>query len=139
MRLLGELLADNQFDQIRPGDAGQRLVGDGLQFVGELIFDLLGANTTSMFGVAQTMVAPSPDWFVGVRGVPLIEKGKWVERKSIPLYPYDAGTDSGRTFRSPNAVTGPRENISRIAEPPLGNRRGFVQRMGTFIFEREDF
>ena len=48
------------------------------------------------------MVAPSPDWFVGVSGLPLFENGQWVEERRIDLVPWDAGTDSGTTFESRN-------------------------------------
>lgn len=81
------------------------------------------------------MIAPSPDWFVGVRGLPLIEQGSWVSRKSVMLFPYDAGTDSGATFRSPDFVTDPRGVISRIIKRPLAVR-GRVAPMGTFTFIR---
>ncbi len=46
----------------------------------------------------STMVAPSPDWFTGVSKVNLMQNGKWVNGMMIPLYVYDAGTDSGMGF-----------------------------------------
>jgi hypothetical protein len=55
-----------------------------------------------------SMVAPSPDWFVGVSGLSLIENGEWAKQVTVTLFPYDAGTDSGVTFRSPDEVTVPR-------------------------------
>ena len=47
-----------------------------------------------------TMVAPSPDWFVGVSALALFENGDWVREKEVALVPWDAGTDSGVTFLS---------------------------------------
>lgn len=48
-----------------------------------------------------SMIAPSPDWFVGIRNVSLVdEKGMWIDKKIVPLSFYDAGTDSGKDFRS---------------------------------------
>ena len=38
----------------------------------------------------------------------------WVENKTLNLYPWDAGTDSGITYMSTNDVTSPREKIRRI-------------------------
>ena len=80
-----------------------------------------------------TMVAPSPDWFAGVRGLPLIENGQWVQSKTVALIPWDTGTDSGLTFTSANEVTVPRGVITRIVTPPLATN-GIAPPMGTFTF-----
>ena len=63
-----------------------------------------------------TMIAPSPDWFVGVRDIDLCDanSGKFKDRVSFDLFPYDSGTDSGRLFDSPNMVTNPAVPIFRI-------------------------
>ena len=82
-----------------------------------------------------SMVAPSPDWFVGVHGLPLLENGAWVSEKTVMLYPYDAGTDSGSTFTSPDKVTVPRGVITSIGTPPLG-ADGSAAPLGTFTFTR---
>lgn len=81
------------------------------------------------------MVAPSPDWFVGVHGLSLVENGDWVPEKTVTLAPYDAGTDSGLSYLSPNADTVPREPIRRIEGAPLASG-GAVAPMGTFTFVR---
>uniref|UniRef100_A0A4W5L3T2 Spondin 2a, extracellular matrix protein n=1 Tax=Hucho hucho TaxID=62062 RepID=A0A4W5L3T2_9TELE len=59
-------------------------------------------------------VIPSPDWFVGVDSLNLCEGGKWKQEVTLDLQPFDAGTDSGFTFSSPNYPTVPQENITRI-------------------------
>lgn len=60
-------------------------------------------------------IYPSPDWFVGVSDLELcLENGQWIEEKIVNLYPYDAGTDSGATYTSPDQPTLPREAIRRI-------------------------
>jgi hypothetical protein len=82
-----------------------------------------------------SMIAPSPDWFVGVHGLPLLENGAWVSQKTVMLYPYDAGTDSGVTFRSLDQVTVPRGVITPIGTPPLGEN-GTAAPLGTFTFTR---
>ena len=42
------------------------------------------------------MVAQSPDWFVGVSGLPLLDaQGDWLSSRSLNLYPWDAGTEEG--------------------------------------------
>lgn len=87
------------------------------------------------FVTLVSMLAPSPDWFVGVHGLNLLEGGDWVSEKTVPLDPYDAGTDGGGTYKSPNADTMPKEPIRRIEEPPLASAGG-VQPVGTFTFVR---
>lgn len=82
-----------------------------------------------------TMVAPSPDWFVGVHGLGLLENGEWVAEKTVTLPPYDAGTDNGPTYMSPDADTMPREPVRRIEGAPLAPG-GAVAPMGTFTFVR---
>uniref|UniRef100_A0A8D8U2Y9 Spondin-1 n=1 Tax=Cacopsylla melanoneura TaxID=428564 RepID=A0A8D8U2Y9_9HEMI len=62
-----------------------------------------------------SMIDPSPDWIVGVSGLELCLKNcTWVTSKSVDLYPFDAGTDSGKTYISPDQPTMPRESISRM-------------------------
>lgn len=78
------------------------------------------------------MIAPSPDWFVGVGGLSLIENGDWVAEKTIALVLYDAGTDSGRSFRSRNSDTRPQEPITRLEGFPVESGAPF----GTFTFVR---
>ena len=81
------------------------------------------------------MIAPSPDWFVGVTGLPLYEDGSWVEELVVELYPYDAGTDSGSTYESPNKPTGEDERIHEIQVEPL-LVEGEVPPLGVFRFTR---
>uniref|UniRef100_A0A3B3RW82 Spondin 2b, extracellular matrix protein n=1 Tax=Paramormyrops kingsleyae TaxID=1676925 RepID=A0A3B3RW82_9TELE len=59
-------------------------------------------------------IVPSPDWFVGVDSLNLCEGDQWKESISLDLHPYDAGTDSGFTFSSPNFETIPQEKVTQI-------------------------
>ncbi|XP_022829704.1 spondin-1-like isoform X2 [Spodoptera litura] len=46
-------------------------------------------------------LAPSPDWIVGVSALELCNANcTWSRSATIPLYPYDAGTDNGVTYTS---------------------------------------
>jgi len=84
-----------------------------------------------------SMVAPSPDWFVAVDGLSLIENGEWAEEKTVTLFGYDAGTDSGASFTSPDLVTAPRGVDTRFTGfPALVN--GEIVPFGTFTFTRLD-
>ena len=65
------------------------------------------------------MIAPSPDWFVGVNSVELCgNDGKWKETVPAILLPaWDAGTDSGTMFQAEqDAETMPRDVIKQITE-----------------------
>lgn len=60
-------------------------------------------------------VDPSPDWIVGVSGLELCLKNcSWIEFKVLNLYPWDAGTDSGTSYISPDSPTNPRDPIRQI-------------------------
>ena len=76
-----------------------------------------------------TMVAPSPDWFVGVNGLELYQNNQWRNNVVVELLPYDAGTDSGVTFNSANLVTAPHEPIAYLGAPFTGSPP-----MGIFTF-----
>ena len=64
------------------------------------------------------MVAPSPDWFVGVSGQELLKDSRWMTRLEIALEVYDAGTDSGLSFASPDLPSSPREPIQPLTSLP---------------------
>ena len=57
---------------------------------------------------AISMIAPSPDWFVGVRDINLFTGSGWIERLELDLKLYDSGTDSGATFISSDSDGGDR-------------------------------
>jgi len=84
-----------------------------------------------------SMIAPSPDWFVGVDSLNLIENGQWVGNKVVTLYGNDAGTDSGVTYDSPNQVTVPRGVATQFMDFP-GLQNGVIVPFGTFTFTRLD-
>ena len=55
-----------------------------------------------------SMIAPSPDWFVGVFGLSLLDaEGNWADALTVNLYPWDAGTEGGDDFSFDNAATVP--------------------------------
>ncbi|XP_078080470.1 spondin-2-like [Mustelus asterias] len=59
-------------------------------------------------------IIPSPDWFLGADNINLCEDNSWKESYTLDLFPWDAGTDSGFTFSSPNFATTPQETIFQI-------------------------
>lgn len=97
-----------------------------------LTFDVTQSNS---FVTLVSMIAPSPDWFIGVSAVSLIEQGQWVEELEIQLYAYDTGTDSGINYIAENNDTNPKGVITRIQDQPfLVDQR--IPSLGSFTFKR---
>ena len=62
-----------------------------------------------------SMIGPSPDWFVGISGRPLMDaSGRWLEEDEVDLFPYDAGTEDGTEFSLDNPATDPHGVITSI-------------------------
>jgi hypothetical protein len=95
------------------GDATVSAVrtGTNLFGVGSQSFDVTVAQGTPYVSLV-TMLAPSPDWFVGIEDESLFADGAWRDRVEIDLEPYDSGTDSGANFSSANVATNPHQPIS---------------------------
>ncbi len=73
-----------------------------------------------------SMVAPSPDWFIAINSLDLrnTENTGWKDSFSVDVFVYDAGTDDGSDYTSPNSVNSP-VGISKIDGAPInGNRIG---------------
>jgi len=84
-----------------------------------------------------SMIAPSPDWFVANSNIPLIVNDAWVEQIELDVVLFDAGTDSGTDFTSPNNDTNPKEPIFLISEPPLGNGLTVSPSVGKIIITKQ--
>ncbi len=82
-----------------------------------------------------SMIAPSPDWFVGVSGLPLLAGDRWVDSLVVELRGWDAGTDDGTTFLAPNAPSTPHVSIAPLVDGPF-RVAGEVPILGTFTFVR---
>lgn len=71
-----------------------------------------------------SMIAPSPDWFIGINSFNLRENNEWLNNATIDLFVYDAGTDSGIDYSSDNMKTTPQENISSLINiAPFGQEK----------------
>ncbi|KAJ2950194.1 hypothetical protein O0L34_g11554 [Tuta absoluta] len=58
---------------------------------------------------------PSPDWFLGISRFELCTSdNKWLQERELNLYPWDAGTDNGISYESPNNPTYPQALIDRV-------------------------
>ncbi len=80
-----------------------------------------------------TMVAPSPDWFVGVSGLSMLDNlGGWRESRTVELHPFDAGTEEGTGFSTTNDDTDPHERIGSL----LGKGKFSAEPIATLTFQR---
>ncbi|MGB0953485.1 MAG: spondin domain-containing protein [Planctomycetota bacterium] len=115
---------------ITAGNAEFLLTGAGINSPGStsMTFDI-----TSEFSAVTlvTMIAPSPDWFVGVDGLELFENNRWLDQVVVDLAAYDSGTDDGVQYTSSNANSNPAQPISEILGYPFGGVP-----IGTFTFTK---
>lgn len=100
----GALSAEVQ-TAIDAADALAIVQGNGLgTSTGTVSIEQLLVNTNFPLVTLTSMIAPSPDWFVGVSGLSLLdEQGQWVQERQVVLFPYDAGTDSGSGYTAVDA------------------------------------
>lgn len=128
------LLSSEIQTAIDSGTAERLILGAGLP-------NTPGVLMTTPFSVSHsyplltlvTMVAPSPDWFVGIHGNSLLDdQGNWNPKLVIDLYPYDAGTDSGTQYTSANQDTDPQDPIADLT----GVSPFSTASMGTFTVVR---
>ena len=119
---------------VEDGDAHDKLSGDGLSTSPATVSLVFDAVSTHPFVTLVSMVAPSPDWFVGVSALELMDEGAWRELIEVDLRVYDAGTDDGTVFRAADADTDPAQPITALTEGDTDFVDGepFV---GTFVFE----
>jgi hypothetical protein len=128
-------LEDEIGSLIAGGNACELITGRGLSPSPGMVELNFTINPDCPLVTVVTMIAPSPDWFVGVNSLNLNENGAWIEQRVVELFPYDAGTDSGSTYTSPDEPTISPNSIHKIkTEPLLVNRN--VPPMGTFRFTR---
>ena len=123
---------------IEAGNAHGELSGGGLSTSPasvSLEFDIVSSHP---FVTLVSMLAPSPDWFVGVSNLSLLsEDGTWKEREEVMLRLYDAGTDDGTTFTAANADSDPAQPISRLSsESGDTDFTDGNSEVGTFLFEK---
>ena len=101
---------------------------------GEVILEFDIVSSHSMVSVVS-MLAPSPDWFISVSNINLIENNEWVTSKTITVDIYDSGTDDGATFLSPDFPTLPPSPIVNITTPPLAINN-VVAPLGSITFTK---
>jgi Spondin_N len=120
---------------IDKGTAGVKFESGPLfKFPGKISARFIASSYHPYASVAA-MIAPSPDWFVGASKVSLRPDGKWVDTITVPLLAWDAGTDIGVTYKSPNAEAKPRQSIRVSSAAQFIGQNG-VRTLGTLTFTR---
>ncbi|KAL9952218.1 hypothetical protein ACROYT_G039439 [Oculina patagonica] len=88
-----------------------------------------------------TMLAPSPDWIIGIDSLDMCDNGAWRESYDVTMSPpWDAGTDDGQQFRGNNAPSNPFVNIFQITNNTEGAFKNDVpiKSLGEFLFKSAD-
>ena len=120
---MAELGSNSPFDDeiaaaIVAGDAGEFLLAAGIDSPGQQVLIVQATQDYSLL-TWVAMIAPSPDWFIGVSGADLLPGGEWVDELTIDLHAYDAGTDSGLSYESDDLDTDPADDISLLTTSPF--------------------
>lgn len=119
--------------------------GEGLDVVFGNRFDSPGSSNKIELGLkegyhyvtALSMIAPSPDWFVSAT-TSLLDPvdGLWYDEVISYVIAYDAGTDGGTGFNSPDNPTDPESPITYLDQGPLTEGQDTVVNMGYFKFTK---
>ena len=120
---------------ISAGHALDAVDGGGIGLSPGFVSTNVDVNTANPLVTVVTMIAPSPDWFVGVHGENLLLDGNWVADLEVTLFGYDAGTDSGSDYTSSNADITPHVPIA-LLDTPMFMHNGVLVPFGTMRFVR---
>ncbi len=112
--LAGEIQA-----RITAGTAGEQITASGINSFPTTTQSTFEIEVDDPNVTLISMVAPSPDWFVGVSDVSLRNGDFWVQALTVDLHPYDAGTEEGSGFSLSNPETNPQEPITLINGSPF--------------------
>jgi Spondin_N len=120
---------------ISSGGAKSVVAGSGLgRSPGSVTVRFTAAASHPRFTIV-TMMAPSPDWFVGLSGFPLMDKGRWIKQATVAATVWDAGSDNGSTYTSANSNTSPKKKIA-VVTAASGPFKGYSTTVGTWTIKR---
>jgi len=84
-----------------------------------------------------TMVAPSPDWFVGIRDLSLFDGTDFIDSIVRDAVVYDSGTDSAERFTADDLDTQPPAVITRLTTPSTDTDfQNGLPSVGQFIIQK---
>lgn len=128
-------LRDEIAAAVGSGTAQYELSGGGIRpSPGQVSLDFVISDTHPLVTLVS-MIAPSPDWFVGVADLPLLRNDRWVHSLTVELRGWDAGTDQGTTYAAMNAPAMPHVPISPL-KAGLFEVGGKVPPLGSYTFVR---
>jgi len=86
-----------------------------------------------------SMIAPSPDWFVGAHIETLLADGKFVDTITVDVLAYDAGTDDGNSYQSADDDTQPKGVIQGLITDPIHTSftSEAARKIGTLTFTKQ--
>ncbi len=143
VELVAELGSNGQFSNevtsaINANNADQFINGPDLFFNGPsrtITISDLQVDANFPLVTLASMIAPSPDWFVAVNSVSLLDaNNQWISEITMDIFPYDAGTEEGSTYSLNNPATNPHERISSLRGIAPFNS----QKIGTLVFTRKN-
>ena len=125
--------------QITAKKAWKLILPGGSRLGPEVMRTGIDVEVTANFSKVSiiTMLAPSPDWFIGIDSLDLCDNGKWRESMNITMLPpWDAGTEGGTGFSTSNTATSPHVNIFQITNsmPGAFNGQNPIPSLGEFRF-----
>lgn len=106
---------------IKIDEAGALIKGDDLKAAAGTVSVDFEVDDEFSHVSLLTMIAPSPDWFVGVSSLNLCGQGQWRTELALELDSYDGGTDSGSTYMAADVVTSPQDVIRVLPANTLPN------------------
>lgn len=114
-------LSDEINQKISDGEGHELIIGENLgSGVGKITVEV-NVNKKHPSITLATMIAPSPDWYLAVVNITLLENEEFVKEKVVTASIYDSGTDSGTDYTSSNEITNPQESISKLSYAPLSS------------------
>ncbi len=80
----------------------------------EIVYNGLVVSEEFPLLTMLSMIAPSPDWMIGINSLNLRDSGSWRTSITMDLFPYDAGTEDGTAYSLSNPASNPIGVISNI-------------------------
>ena len=116
------------------------IAGDGIDISPDQVSVEFTVSRDYPLVTVVTMIAPSPDWFIGVHGQTLLTADNtFADSLVVDLAAYDAGTDDGTQFTSANLDAESAQPIQLVTSDPLDSDFEFgLPILGQFTFERID-
>lgn len=100
--------------QITNTEADQYIDGPSLATAtGDMMISNLSVSEDFPILTLMSMIAPSPDWMIGVNGFSFLDgTSSWKTTETIDIFALDAGTDDGADYTSVDALSNPFQAIA---------------------------